>query len=44
MLEKTKAGQHLAAAQDKPIGRPKRLDAENLAKAKKSAEKRAPCS
>ena len=39
ILEKTKAGQQLAAAQDKHIGRPKGLDAENLTKVRKALEK-----
>ena len=39
ILEKTKAGQQLAAAQVKHIGRPKKLDAENLAKVRKALEK-----
>ena len=39
ILEKTKAGQQLAAAQGKHIGRPKGLDAENLAKVRKALEK-----
>ena len=39
ILEKTKAGQQLAAAQGKHIGRPKRLDAENLGKVKKALDK-----
>ena len=34
--EKTTASQQLAAAQGKHIGRPKGLDAENLAKVKKA--------
>ena len=38
ILEKTKAGQQLAA-QGKHIGRPKSLDAENLAKVKKALDK-----
>jgi DNA invertase Pin-like site-specific DNA recombinase len=37
ILEKTKAGQQLAAAQGKHIGRPKGLDAEDLSKVKKGA-------
>lgn len=39
ILEKTKAGQHLAAAQGKHIGRPKGLDAKNLSKVRKALEK-----
>jgi DNA invertase Pin-like site-specific DNA recombinase len=39
ILEKTKAGQQLAAAQGKHIGRPKGVDAENLAKVKTALEK-----
>ncbi|OGX90998.1 hypothetical protein BEN49_05830 [Hymenobacter coccineus] len=39
VLEKTKAGQQLAAAQSKRIGWPKELDAENLIKVKKAHEK-----
>lgn len=39
ILEKTKAGQQLAAAQSKHIGRPKELDAENLSKVKKAHKK-----
>jgi DNA invertase Pin-like site-specific DNA recombinase len=39
ILEKTKAGQQLAAAQGKHIGRPKGLDAENLGKVRKALEK-----
>ena len=39
ILEKTKPGQQLAAAQGKHIGRPKGLSAENLAKVLKSLEK-----
>ena len=39
LWEKTKAGQQLAAAQGKHIGRPKGLDSENLAKVKKALEK-----
>jgi DNA invertase Pin-like site-specific DNA recombinase len=39
ILEKTRAGQQLAAAQGKHIGRPKGLDTENLAKVKKALEK-----
>ena len=39
ILEKTKAGQQLAAAQGKHIGRPKGLDVENLAKVRKALEK-----
>ena len=39
ILEKTRAGQQLAAAQGKHIGRPKGLDAENLAKGKKALDK-----
>lgn len=39
ILEKTKAGQQLAAAQGKHIGRPKGLDAENLSKVKKALDK-----
>ena len=39
ILEKTKAGQQLAAAQGKHIGRPKGLDAENLSKVRKALEK-----
>lgn len=39
ILEKTKAGQQLAAAQGKHIGRPKGLDAENLAKVRKALDK-----
>ena len=39
ILEKTRAGQLLAAAQGKHVGRPKGLDAENLAKVKKALEK-----
>jgi len=39
ILEKTKAGQQLAAAQGKHIGRPKGLDAEKLGKVRKALEK-----
>lgn len=39
ILEKTKAGQQLAAAQGKHIGRPKGLDVDNLAKVRKALEK-----
>ena len=39
ILKKTKAGQQLAAAQSKYIGRPKGPDAENIAKVKKALEK-----
>ena len=39
ILERTKTGQQLAAAQGKHIGRPKGLDAENLAKVRKALEK-----
>ena len=39
LLEKTKAGQQLAAAQGKHIGRPKGLNAENLGKVRKALEK-----
>jgi DNA invertase Pin-like site-specific DNA recombinase len=39
ILEKTKAGQQLAAAKGKHIGRPKGPDAENLSKVKKALEK-----
>jgi DNA invertase Pin-like site-specific DNA recombinase len=39
ILEKTKAGQQLAAAQGKHIGRPKGLDIENLSKVKKALDK-----
>ena len=39
ILEKTRAGQQLAAAQGKHIGRPKGLDAENLAKVQKAMDK-----
>ncbi len=42
LLEKSKAGQLLAAAQGKHIGRPKGLDAENLAKVKKHWKRAAP--
>ena len=39
ILEKTRAGQQLAAAQGKHIGRPKGLDAENLVKVQKAMNK-----
>jgi len=39
ILEKTTAGQQLPAAQGKHIGRPKGLNPENLAKAKKALNK-----
>jgi len=39
ILEKTRADQQLAAAQSKHIGRPKGLDADNLAKVKKALDK-----
>lgn len=39
ILEKTKNGQQLAAAQGKRIGRPKGLNAENLSKVKKALYK-----
>ena len=42
ILENTKADQQLAAAQGKHIGRPKRLDAENLAKVKRRWKKGCP--
>ena len=38
LLEKTRAGHQLAVAQGKHIGRPKGLDAENLAKVKRAME------
>ena len=39
ILEKTRAGQLLAAAKGKHIGRPKGLDAEKFAKVKKAIER-----
>ena len=39
ILEKTKAGQQLAAAQGKHIGWPKGLDAEKLSRVKKTLDK-----
>ncbi|MDO7887605.1 recombinase family protein [Hymenobacter cheonanensis] len=39
ILEKTRAGQQLAAAQGKHIGRPKGLNADNLTKVRKALEK-----
>lgn len=39
ILEKTRAGQLLAAAKGKHIGRPKGLDAEKFTKVKKAVER-----
>jgi DNA invertase Pin-like site-specific DNA recombinase len=39
ILAKTKVGQQLAAAQGKPIGQSKGLDAENLGKGNKALDK-----